>query len=208
MFTTFASSTTASIEANQQAITALAPAMTHATGAGSQSRSRDPLDDFFGYSASRTHESRHDSDRGQSLAAADVPPPYAAEAAIPLPEYTLRAPEPVTLAMYLFKFGFCEFLDILYSPMFVLICALVFPPFWFFGAFILLSPLREPPADTSDSDSIPAWMPEKTAEEREKIIADIREVELKWARRCLYAFLALVVVVTAASLTAWLVLRH
>lgn len=87
--------------------------MTHASRAGSQSRLRDPLDDFFGYSASsRTHESRHDSDRAQSLAAADVPPPYAAEAAIPLPEYTLRAPEPVTLAMYLFKFGFCEFLDI------------------------------------------------------------------------------------------------
>lgn len=51
-------------------------------------------------------------------------------------------------------------------------------------------------------------MPEKTAEEREKIIADIREVEIKWARRCLYAFLVLVAVVTAASLTAWLVLRH
>jgi hypothetical protein len=51
-------------------------------------------------------------------------------------------------------------------------------------------------------------MPEKTEEERQKIIADIREVELKWARRCLYAFLTLVVLVTTTSITAWLLLRH
>lgn len=76
--------------------------MTHTSRAVSQ----PALDDFFGYSnPPRTHDSRHD-DR-QSLV--DVPPPYAAEAAIPLPEYALHAPEPVTLAMYLFKFGFCAF---------------------------------------------------------------------------------------------------
>ena len=51
-------------------------------------------------------------------------------------------------------------------------------------------------------------MPEKTEEERQQIIADIRKVELKWARRCLYAFLAVGVLVTAASVTAWLVLRQ
>jgi len=81
----------------------------------------------------------------------------------------------------------------------------VFPPFWFFGAFILLSPLREPP---STSDSIPTWMPEKTEEERQQIIANIRQVELKWARRCLCAFLILVILVTIGSITAWLVLRR
>jgi len=128
------------------------------------------------------------------------PPSYAEEAAIPLPEYTLHAPEPVTLAMYLFKFGF------------------LFPPFWFFGSIILLSPLREPPFtptfDSSDPDlesetsTTPAWMPEKTAEERQKIIADIRRVELKWARRCLFAFITFVLLVTTASVTAWLLLRH
>jgi hypothetical protein len=79
--------------------------MTHISRAGSQPRLRDPLEDFFDAASSRTRDSRHDN-RRQSLA--DVPPPYAAEAAITLPEYTLHAPEPVTLAMYLFKFGFCE----------------------------------------------------------------------------------------------------
>jgi hypothetical protein len=74
-----------------------------------------PADDFFGYAASsRTRDSRHDDDSRQSLAG-DVPPPYAAEAAIPLPEYTVHAPEPVTLAMYLFKFGFCELLFSLHT---------------------------------------------------------------------------------------------
>ncbi|KAF9530678.1 hypothetical protein CPB83DRAFT_738531, partial [Crepidotus variabilis] len=129
-----------------------------------------------------THDSRHD-DRRQSLA--DVPPAYDEEAAIPLPEYTLHAPEPVTLAMYLFKFGF------------------LFPLFWFFGAFILLSPLREPP---TASDSAPSWMPEKTEEERQRIIADIREVELKWARRCLYAFLTLTTLATTGGIAAYLAL--
>ena len=83
------------------------PVMTHSARASSDPRLRDPLDDFFGHTASPgTHESRHDL-RRQSLA--DVPPAYGEEAAIPLPEYTLHAPEPVTLAMYLFKFGFCMF---------------------------------------------------------------------------------------------------
>ena len=83
------------------------PVMTHSARATSGPRPTDPLDDFFGYAASsRTHDSRHD-ERRQSLA--DVPPAYGEEAAIPLPEYTLHAPEPVTLAMYLFKFGFCMF---------------------------------------------------------------------------------------------------
>ena len=62
----------------------------------------DPMDDFFGYtlSSTRTHDSRHDEHN------TDILPPYVEESA--LPEYTPYA-EPVTLAMYLFKFGFCKF---------------------------------------------------------------------------------------------------
>ena len=61
----------------------------------------DPMDDFFGYtlSSTRTHNSRHDENN------TEVPPPYVEESN--LPEYTPYA-EPVTLAMYLFKFGFCK----------------------------------------------------------------------------------------------------
>lgn len=98
-----ASTSTASLD-----IATPSPVMTHTTRTVSESRMRDPLDDFFGYTmyTSPTHDSRHD-ERRQSLA--DVPPPYAEESAVPLPEYSLHAPEPVTLAMYLFKFGFCKF---------------------------------------------------------------------------------------------------
>ncbi|KAF7330270.1 hypothetical protein MVEN_02464900 [Mycena venus] len=123
----------------------------------------NPVDDFFGLArtSSRTYDSR--SER-------DVPPPY-----VDAPEYTLRSTEPVTLAMYLFKFGF------------------LFPPFWIMGVFILLSPLRAPtPANTPG-----AWLPEKTDAERQLIIKRMRTVELKWARRCLYALLALIHVIIA-----------
>jgi hypothetical protein len=81
----------------------------------------------------------------------------------------------------------------------------VFPPFWIFGAFILLSPLREPPAT---SDSVPAWMPEKTEAERQQIIAEMRKVELKWARRSLFALLITIVLAVAAGVTSWAVMRN
>ena len=86
-------------------VSALTPVMTHTTWSAPEMRIMNPMDESFGYtlSTSRSHESRHD--RRQSIA--DVPPPYSEESAIPLPDYTLHAPEPVTLAMYLFKFGFC-----------------------------------------------------------------------------------------------------
>ncbi|KAF9555923.1 hypothetical protein CPC08DRAFT_711594 [Agrocybe pediades] len=156
----------------------------------------DPILSDLGYRLYlETHDSRHDEDvsRRRSLGDFAPPPAYSEEAAIPLPEYTLHAPEPVTLAMYLFKFGFLFF------------------PFWIFGAFILLSPLNEPPASSTDAESpisTPAWMPEKTEEERREMMAALRAVELKWARRCLCALLVLVVLAVTAGVVAWAVLRH
>ena len=35
----------------------------------------------------------------------------------------------------------------------------------------------------SDADVEAAWMPEKTPEERARIVAHIRSVEVKWAKR-------------------------
>ena len=80
----------------------------------------------------------------------------------------------------------------------------VFPPFWIFGAFILLSPLREPPAT---SDEAPAWMPEKTEAERQQIIAEMRKVELKWARRSLFALLMTITLAISAGVAAWALMR-
>ena len=178
------------------------PVLTHEVRTSARVASPiDPMDDFFGYtlSSTRTHDSRHDENN------TDILPPYVEES--PLPEYTPYA-EPITLAMYLFKFGFCKFpksflkeATITHSFLFVIT---VFPPFWIFGAFILLSPLREPPAT---SDEVPAWMPEKTEAERQQIIAEMRKVELKWARRSLFALLMTITLAISAGVAAWVLMR-
>jgi hypothetical protein len=79
----------------------------------------------------------------------------------------------------------------------------VFPPFWIFGIVILLSPLRAPPAATPSA----AWLPEKTDAERQVIINRMRTAELKWAKRCLYALVTLLVVAAVISVAVWAVLR-
>ena len=68
------------------------------------------------------------------------------------------------------------------------------------GALILLSPLREPPTSSADA---PAWMPEKAEAERQQIIAEIRTVEVKWAK----AIVVLIIVSAVAAVSAWAVMR-
>ncbi|KAF8909135.1 hypothetical protein CPB85DRAFT_1222176 [Mucidula mucida] len=136
--------------------------------------SRSSIEDTFtsvGYSFSAdTRESRHDLCSSAEL------PPYMEYEALPPPEYTLKD-EPITLAMYLFKFGF------------------LFPPFWILGMFILSSPLRAPPAtDVADEE----WLPDKTDAEKQIVLDKIRRAELKWGRRCLIAFVAFTLIVIAA----------
>ncbi|KIK76523.1 hypothetical protein PAXRUDRAFT_835342 [Paxillus rubicundulus Ve08.2h10] len=123
-----------------------------------QPTATDPIDDFFGVTRA-TRESRHDSLPASSTE--DLPPPPYADAS--LPAYSV-APntEPVTLAMYLFRFGF------------------LFPPFWILGAIILLSPLTAP-AD---------FEPSKSEDERQQLVHTMRETEVKWAKRCAIALLA------------------
>jgi hypothetical protein len=65
----------------------------------------DPIDEFFGM----TRESRHD--RRPSV---DALPAYVAHE-VALPRYSAVAPEPITLAMYLFKFGFRAFSTIFFN---------------------------------------------------------------------------------------------
>jgi len=87
--------------------------------------------------------------------------------------------------MYLFKFGF------------------LFPPFWIMGVVILLSPLRAPPAATPSA----VWLPEKTDAERQVIIERMRTAELKWAKRCLYALVVLVLAAAVIAVAVWAALR-
>ncbi|KAJ6466541.1 hypothetical protein C8R47DRAFT_1153613 [Mycena vitilis] len=162
------------------AVPAPSAAVTHLERSSSVQSTTNPVDDFFGYAlaSSRTRDSRHD----RRISAADslAPPPY-----LEAPEYTETAREPDTLAMYLFKFGF------------------LFPPFWIMGVIVLLSPLRAPPAATPSA----AWLPEKTDAERQVIINRMRTAELKWAKRCLYALTAFVLVAVVVALAIWAVMR-
>ena len=199
------------------------PALTYtsappAAASSSSPAAADPVMSEFGYTLYlQTHDSRHDEDvsRRRSLSDFAPPPAYAEELAendIPLPGYTLHAPEPVTLAMYLFKFGFREYLHTVLFGVDSDLLLLVFFPFWIFGAFILLSPLNEPTtAPSSDSSespvTTPSWMPEKKEEERREMIATLRAVELKWARRCLCALCVLVVLGVTGGVATWAVLR-
>jgi len=68
---------------------------------------------------------------------------------------------------------------------------------------ILLSPLRAPPAATPSA----VWLPEKTDAERQVIIDRMRKAELKWAKRCLYALVAFVLVAVVIAVAVWVTLR-
>ncbi|KAL0957050.1 hypothetical protein HGRIS_003150 [Hohenbuehelia grisea] len=97
---------------------------------------------------------------------------------VPLPAYSRSGnKEPVTLAMYLFRFGF------------------LFPPFWIIGALILTSKLQAPAEPSPESDAELAWLPDKTTAERDAIVQHIRRVEVKWAKRSLIAILVLCILV-------------
>jgi len=95
-----------------------------------------------------------------------APPPYISDGH----EFTEKqegvyaVEETPTLARMLFKYGFFFF------------------PFWLAGIYILCSPLR----------STPDWEAGKTEAEKAQQLRLLREIELKWARRCLYAMMALV----------------
>ncbi|KAF5332064.1 hypothetical protein D9758_016253 [Tetrapyrgos nigripes] len=166
-----------------------------AAAANQQSSSTQLIDSSslgytFSLSRSSTHESRHD--RCLSLSAQNAerdvelgmaPPAYEEP-----PVYT-KKDEPLTLAMYLFKFGF------------------LFPPFWILGAFILFSPLRAPEAVADSTDAPSAWLPDKTEAERQAVIDHMRKAELKWAWRCLWALLVVSFFAIAAGITIYAVLK-
>ncbi|KAI6042389.1 hypothetical protein EDC04DRAFT_2512790, partial [Pisolithus marmoratus] len=91
------------------------------------------------------------------------PPPYSPDwDGQKLPEYTPSLSETDTVARQLFKYGF------------------FFPLFWAIGVYFIFAPMRVSPD----------WEQGKTEAEREKILSDLRQTEMKWAKRCLWALLS------------------
>ncbi|KAF7426014.1 hypothetical protein PC9H_008377 [Pleurotus ostreatus] len=165
-----------------------------ATTRTSPSTTTSPIDDFFG----STRGSRHDRRFSVSSNKEDDLPSYSDVEALAPPSYSQRGhKEPVTLAMYLFKFGF------------------LFPPFWILGALILVSDLRSPDAEETSlpsSNGVEAehlsWLPDKTPAERAAIVQQIRNAEVKWAKRCLAALGILCALGLAAGLAIGFALKQ
>jgi hypothetical protein len=110
----------------------------------------------------------------QRVSQLDAPPAYSNEE---LPPYSKRE-EPPTLARYLFIYGFFFF------------------PLWILGAIVLFLPLRAPKDNT-------CWLISKTAAEKETLIKRVRMAEVRWARRCLFALVSLLMVVALIGLGIW-----
>ena len=149
----------------------------------------DALGDFFGGRGHRTRTQHR------------VPPPYSPNwDGEKLPGYTASPDFEVdTVARHLFKYGFCTSRslhrdDHLGSPSRL---NLVFPLFWVVGVYFLFAPVRV----TED------WQSEKTGEEREKMLSEMRASEKKWAKRCLWALLSFIVCL-AILIVAVVVSRH
>ncbi|KAG9095251.1 hypothetical protein FRC06_009985 [Ceratobasidium sp. 370] len=97
-----------------------------------------------------------------------APPQYYAP---PAPSYE-TVEDPITLASYLFRYGF------------------FFPLFWLVGAFIIISDLQQDPNSLCNVEAQPSSPPKSPYElqlKREEM-ALLRLAELKWAWRCAYAF--------------------
>lgn len=82
---------------------------------------------------------------------------------LPPYESQVAALPPRSVARYLFIYGF------------------LFPPIWLFGASFLLIPLRAPPQ----------WSYTKSIEEQTRVLDDMRMEDVKWAKRCLLAFITM-----------------
>lgn len=132
----------------------------------------DALGDFFG--GGRGHRTRTQH---------RIPPPYSPDwDGEKLPGYTSSpAFEADTVARRLFKYGFCTLSFLHRKPPWLTVSRLpVFPLFWAVGVYFLFAPMRV----TGD------WQSDKTEEEKEKMLSEMREAEVKWAKRCLWALLS------------------
>jgi len=104
-------------------------------------------------------------------------PPYVRDTG--LPAYTPpRQPDPVTLAMYLFKFGF------------------LFPPLWILGSIILFVPIRLA-CFSPCSNGVEKPDPESQSGTR------YRNIEIKWAKRCFAALSLFLCVGVGLAISIW-----
>lgn len=105
--------------------------------------------------------------------------------------------EPKTLAKYMFIFGFGKAFSCASKPQLTRI--LVFPVFWFVGAFMLRFPSTGPRFVPPSA----GWMPDQTTLERHSLARRRRDTEVKWATRCMWAAVAIFCIGLVAGMSAW-----
>lgn len=116
-------------------ITTPLPLYTRDSFASSSSSFDKPETDLhaFGYTFAPSTESRHDRRLStSSLAPEALPPTYSESHRDVVPEYTATY-EPVTLAMYLFRFGFCTSFTPLFNQPLKLIAEFSVPAILAYG---------------------------------------------------------------------------
>ncbi|KIO03600.1 hypothetical protein M404DRAFT_145144 [Pisolithus tinctorius Marx 270] len=157
------SETTTSHSVNSGASSTLPilPACPAPTASHPRRQSRDDaLTDFFGGRGQRVRAQQQQQRQPRQHRS---PPPYSPDwDGEKLPAYTPSSSEPDTVARQLFKYGF------------------FFPLFWAIGVYFMFAPMRV----SHD------WEQGKTEEEKEKILSNLRQTEMKWAKRCLWALLS------------------
>lgn len=142
----------------------------------------DALTDFFGGRGQRLRAERHHT-RGDARRESRVPPPYSPDwDGEKLPGYSqaVSSPEPDTVAKQLFKYGF------------------LFPVFWAIGTYLLFVPLQVSPD----------WEEGRSPEEKEKMLADMRQTETKWAKRCFWALRIFIACLVTVIVLVVVLTRH
>jgi len=93
----------------------------------------------------------------------------------------------MTLARFMFVYGFSAYFIPFHSLNIKLnySSVSVFPPFWIMGIVIRCSELRP----------TPDWEAGKSEDEKVRLLAEMRETEVKWANRCIYALLTLIAII-------------
>jgi len=135
---------------------------------------------------------REDDRTSVHASLAEALPAYRAETSYP-PRYSQSrhdSGEPMTWPAISFRIGF------------------LFPLFWFFGALTLITPRGSldrifMPWFKDFAPSADSWLNTLQVEaEKEEYLARMRVAEIRWAKRCLYAFSLLLLLIAAAAGTA------
>ena len=138
---------------------------------------------------------------GAGPSVAQAPPPYGSRSEVDmesLPSYSINEYD-AELNRKLFIYGFGAYTHLHLSPLLLLLTYMssVFFPLWIAGIIApFVKPYRDPTRDN------------KTKEQADEEDAAMKVIEMKWAWRCLFALVSLVLAVIIAVVVGVTVSKH